>query len=216
MRSGKSIAALALLALLTACGRHKTSAAPPQAAQAPSLPPAQMAELISPVPPPLPITTERPIKLDTNVPPDVKTTTVASAPKRSVRHHPKAAQQENAQQETPKAPVASPPAPPPANEPPAPEVASGQPSEMSPIGQLSTTNGDANTADRHAISDQIDGTENTLNGIKRSLTSDEQKTVTQIRTFITRARDALKVDDLDGARTLSTKAKLLLEELTKQ
>jgi len=215
MRSGKSIAALALLALLTACDRHKTSAAPPPAAQAPSLPPAQMAELVPPVPPSLPVASERPVKLDTNVPAETKTKTVVAPPKRPVRHHPKAAPQETAQQEPPKAP-APPPTAPAASEPPAAEVASGQPSENSPIGQLSTTNGDANTADRHTISDQIDNTENTLNGIKRSLTSDEQKTVTQIRTFITRARDALKVDDLEGARTQATKAKLLLEELTKQ
>ena len=215
MRSGKSIAALALLALLTACDRHKTSTAPPPAAQAPSLPPAQMAELVPPVPPPVPVVAQRPVKLDTNVPTETKSKPVVSPPKRPVRHHPKATPQETAQQEAPKAPAPA-PTPPPANEPPAAEVASGQPSEMSPIGQLSTTNGDSNTADRHTISDQIDSTENTLNGIKRTLTSDEQKTVTQIRTFITRARDALKVDDLDGARTLSTKAKLLLEELTKE
>jgi hypothetical protein len=86
---------------------------------------------------------------------------------------------------------------------------------MSPIGQLSTANDNANTADRRNLSDQIDATENGLNAIKRSFTPDEQKTVALIRTYITRARDALKADDLDGSRTLSTKARQLLEELTK-
>jgi hypothetical protein len=63
---------------------------------------------------------------------------------------------------------------------------------------------------------QIDGTETGLNAIKRPLSTDEQKTATLIRTYITRARDALNADDLDGANTLSTKAHQLLLELTKQ
>jgi tRNA C32,U32 (ribose-2'-O)-methylase TrmJ len=86
---------------------------------------------------------------------------------------------------------------------------------MSPIGQLSTANDNSNTADRRAISDLIDSTESGLNAIKRPLSSDEQKTATLIRTYITRARDALKADDLDGARTLANKAHQLLGELTK-
>jgi hypothetical protein len=86
---------------------------------------------------------------------------------------------------------------------------------MTKLGQLSTDNANSNTADRHAIAAQIDSDESALNGIKRPLSSDEQKTAALIRTHITRARDALKVDDLDGAKTLSTKAHQLLEELTK-
>ena len=54
-----------------------------------------------------------------------------------------------------------------------------------------------------------------MNAIKRPLNGDEQKTVTLIRTYITRARDALKVDDVDGANNLSTKAQQLLQELMK-
>jgi hypothetical protein len=87
---------------------------------------------------------------------------------------------------------------------------------MTSIGQLSTANDNSNTADRHGISTQIDSTENGLNAIKRSLSSDEQKTAALIRTYITRARDALKADDLDGAHNLSLKAQQLLQELTKQ
>jgi hypothetical protein len=86
---------------------------------------------------------------------------------------------------------------------------------MSPLGQLSTGNENVNTADRRAISDKIDATENGLNAIKRSFTADEQKTVTLIRTYITRARDALKADDLAGSRNMSDKARQLLEDLTK-
>jgi ribosomal protein S20 len=37
----------------------------------------------------------------------------------------------------------------------------------------------------------------------------------EIRTFLTKAKQALSQDDLDGAQTLATKAKVLLDELTK-
>ena len=68
---------------------------------------------------------------------------------------------------------------------------------------------------RHEIQDLITATENGLNGIKRTLSSDEQLTATQIRTFLTKAKQALDQDDLDGANTLANKAKVLLGELTK-
>jgi tRNA C32,U32 (ribose-2'-O)-methylase TrmJ len=87
---------------------------------------------------------------------------------------------------------------------------------MSKIGQLSTANDSSDTADRHEMSGKIDNTENGLNAIKRPLSADEQKTVALIRSYITRARDALKADDLDGAKILRDKAQQLLEELTKQ
>jgi hypothetical protein len=86
---------------------------------------------------------------------------------------------------------------------------------MSPIGQLSSTGGGGSLPSRHDIQDQITATENGLNGIKRTLTADEQVTATQIRTFLTKSRQALEQDDLDGANTLVTKAKVLLGELTK-
>ncbi len=90
------------------------------------------------------------------------------------------------------------------------------PTDMSPIGQLSTANDNANAGDRHDIVNQINSTENDLNAIKRPLSSEEQKTAALIRTYIQHARDALKADDLDGARTLASKAQQLLQELQKQ
>jgi hypothetical protein len=194
------------LALLTGCGPKQPKTAVPQEAQAPSLPPARMVALIPQVPPPFPVTARQAVKLDTTAPPEIKTEVASTEPRHSTKHHPKPTQ-ETAQAETPKAPGPSQSSPPPA--PPT------QPGEMTKIGQLSTDNANSNTADRHAISTQIDSTESGLNAIKRPLSSDEQKTATLIRTYITRARDALKADDLDGANTLSTKAKQLLEELPK-
>jgi hypothetical protein len=168
-----------------------------------------MASLVPPTPPPLPADTERAVKLDTTTPPEAKTHAAVSPPPRSTHHRARSVPQETAQQEPEKPPAQTPPTTPP-------EVATAQPSEMSPIGQLSTANDNTNTADRRAILDLVDSTENGLNAIKHPLSSEEQKTATQIRTFLIRARDALKADDLDGARTLSTKAHLLLQELIKE
>ena len=44
----------------------------------------------------------------------------------------------------------------------------------------------------------------------------EQKTAAQIRTFVSHAREALNVDDLDGASILSAKAHVLLLKLSKK
>lgn len=217
MSSGNRIAAPALLlALLTGCGNiglkpHK--AVPAAIAQAPSLPPAQMATLLSPVPPPLPVVWERPIKLDAINTSAPKTEVAVAAPRRPPRRHARSGAPEPAQQEAKSA--AQPPAGPPAA--PAEQAANtaAQPSEMSPIGQLSTGNDNANIADRNDIEKQIDDTENALNGIKRSLDAEEQKTVAQIRTYVKVARENLKNDDLLGARNTATKAHLLLLELIK-
>lgn len=216
MSSGKSIAAPGLLlALLAGCGHAPRKTAPPVTAQAPSLPPTQMAELISPVPPALPVVWQPPIKLDTTAPPEPRTEAVAPPPHKPAKHHSRSLTQETAQQET-----KAPPEPAPSDTP-APNTqvaaATAQPPENSPIGQLSTApNDNASTAERDAIGKQIDETETALNAIKRPLSAEEQKTVAQIRTFITRAREALKNDDLDSARITWTKAHLLLQELTQQ
>ena len=61
---------------------------------------------------------------------------------------------------------------------------------------------------------RIDETENALNAMKRPPEADEQKTAVQIRTYITRARKALEYDDLDGASTLTNKARALVVELS--
>jgi hypothetical protein len=207
MRSGWRIAAPALLLVaLAGCNHKQPSAAPPLAAQAPVRPIGQMAEMIPPMPPLPPYVDDQPIMLNTSVPPDAPAITAAPPPRHTRRH---AKPADSTQQESAKT---APPPSPPANT----EVASSQPSENSPIGQLSTANSDTTTADRQTMTDQINATENGLNHIHRSLSSEEQKTVALARTFVTKAREALKTDDLDGAKNYSTKAKLLLEELTKQ
>ena len=54
-----------------------------------------------------------------------------------------------------------------------------------------------------------------MNGIKRPLSTDEKTTATQIRNYLKQAQQALDNGDTDGAHSLATKAKLLLDELTK-
>jgi len=78
------------------------------------------------------------------------------------------------------------------------------------------SNGKKHMQDLVDVGKQIYETEKVLNAMKRPLDAEEQKTAAQIRTLITHAREALKNDDLDGARVLSAKAHALLLELCKE
>jgi hypothetical protein len=81
---------------------------------------------------------------------------------------------------------------------------------VSAIGQLSS--GDASDSRQQTL-DSIAVTERGLNGINRTLNDQEQKTAAHIREFLKQAREALASGDVDGARTLAAKAKVLLGEL---
>jgi hypothetical protein len=208
MRSGNGRAALALLlALLTGCGPKPPRTTVSVAAQVPSLPPSRMIAILPPLPPVLPPTARPTVKLDTTTPPETRTEVATTPAHHSTKHHSKPATDEPSKTAALSAPQSAAQTT---------QNATAQPPEMTPIGPLSTANNNSNAADRHALSDLIDSTENGVNAIKRPLSSDEQKTVVLIRSYITRARDALKADDLDGAKTLGDKAHQMLQELTKQ
>jgi hypothetical protein len=83
---------------------------------------------------------------------------------------------------------------------------------VSAIGQLSSGN---SSDSRQQTLDSIAATERGLNGINRALSDQEQKTAAHIREFLKQAREALASGDVDGARTLAAKAKVLLGELGK-
>jgi hypothetical protein len=85
----------------------------------------------------------------------------------------------------------------------------------SPIGQLTT--GDSAMAEktRHETVALINETQQGLNAIKRALSTEEKITAAQIHTFLNQAQQALDNGDPDGAHTLATKARLLLDEVTK-
>lgn len=199
MSSRFRIFALVLITTgLSGC-RHKVNPTPPPAAQAPIAPVSTLAKETPPPQMPPPVT------------PSVKEAPPQVAPKpkphKTVHHKPKT-ETEPAEQ----TPAKDQTAPPPTTE----EAASGKPADVSPIGQLSEAGESASAPRHHELLDQINTTETSLNNIKRPLSSEEQTTATQIRTFLSKAKDALNQEDLDGANTLVTKAKVLLAELTKQ
>ena len=89
----------------------------------------------------------------------------------------------------------------------------GDTTQPTSIGQLTagpTTDADAS---RRQASDLIQNTQRGINSLHRSLSGDQEKTVAQIRSFLMQAQRAMHNGDIDGASTLATKAKLLLDEL---
>jgi hypothetical protein len=114
-------------------------------------------------------------------------------------------------------------------EPAAPEVASVAPEGQNMKVTAPTPSGDTTqptsigiltagpTADtsgsRQQAADLIDSTQRGVNSLRR-LNGDQNKTVAQIRSFLDQAQRALHNGDVDGAYTLATKAKTLLDELT--
>jgi hypothetical protein len=62
----------------------------------------------------------------------------------------------------------------------------------------------------------LDSTEQNLRNLNRSLRSEEQETVAQIRSYVTQARAALKDQDLERAHNLAIKAHQLSDVLIKQ
>ena len=66
---------------------------------------------------------------------------------------------------------------------------------------------------RKQTSDSIAATEKGLTAITRKLSEQEQKTKDQILEFLKQAKTALASGDVDGAKTLALKAKVLLGEL---
>jgi hypothetical protein len=91
---------------------------------------------------------------------------------------------------------------------------SGDTAEPTQIGQF--TAGPTQDADesRRQASSLIQNTQRGINSLRRNLSAEQTKTATQIRNFLTQAERAIHNGDVDGAYTLATKAKLLLDELT--
>jgi hypothetical protein len=94
--------------------------------------------------------------------------------------------------------------------------AAENPSGASPIGVLTTGDSAAGEQTKHDTTNLIAQTKQGLAAIRRPLSHDQQTTQAEIRTFLKQAQVALDNGDTDGAHTLATKAKLLLDELTKQ
>jgi hypothetical protein len=217
MRALKTRASLALLVVLcTGCPFRKASP-PAQQAQAPPLqsgsgtlsPPktTQQPETTSPLASPLPPPSAQSVPLPPPPPPKkvrhrVKTPKPADPPPT-----PAAAPGASSSPSTPGAQVATQSTPP--------QQTGADHVAASPIGQLTTGDSALGERTKHETADLIGETQQGLNAIKRALSTEEKVTAAQIRTFLKQAQQALDSGDSDGGHTLATKAKLLLDELTK-
>jgi hypothetical protein len=90
---------------------------------------------------------------------------------------------------------------------------SGDTSTSTPIGQLTAGPTQDTSGSREQAATLIDSTQRGVASL-RNLNGDQNKTVAQIRSFLDQAERALHNGDVDGAHTLATKAKTLLDELT--
>ena len=61
----------------------------------------------------------------------------------------------------------------------------------------------------------IASNERRLNGLSSQLQESEKAQISKVRNFQKQAQDALSSGDVEGAKTLATKAKLLLDDMEK-
>lgn len=196
--ASKAAVAILLTAFLAGC-RHKSPAGPPADAQAPALPLSTLADnapLYLPLAP-LP---------DIN-PPGPPAPEVMPKPRKEVRH--RRPRHVTIPATRARQPAETRPQPTPE------QIANGVPTDISPLGQLSAAGESTNLARRRQIVEEITSTEKGLARVKRPLSKEEETTATQIRTFLAKAKDALSRADLDGAHTLATKARVLLNEIAR-
>jgi ribosomal protein S20 len=93
-------------------------------------------------------------------------------------------------------------------------VASPPSPEDTAIGAL-TAGGEANPQTKQEAADLITSSEKRLNALPTQKAEDEKAQVSKVKNFLKDAQDALKTGDAEGAKTLATKAKLLLDDLEK-
>jgi ribosomal protein S20 len=93
-------------------------------------------------------------------------------------------------------------------------VAPPPPPEETAIGAL-TAGGEANPQTKQEAADLIASSEKRLNGLSPQKAEEEKAQVSKVKNFLKDAQDALKSGDAEGAKTLATKAKLLLDDLEK-
>ncbi len=189
---------LALLPLLAAASigcKHKAPAPVAQTATAPPLPPSSMTQV--------PTVPSLPAPAQPQVGPPGSDQKAEETPPTPVRkpHRPKKRLPPD-----PATMVASAPAS-------APVAAAVSPPEPT-LGQLSAGAG-ADSRERAAMSEQIHVQEVRLSNLKHPLNDEDEAITKQIESFLSKARQAVAANDLDGAQTLTTKAKVLLDELSR-
>ena len=108
-------------------------------------------------------------------------------------------------------------APPKAAPPEPTQVASATPpasAEDTAIGAL-TAGGEASPQTKQEAADLIASSEKRLNALPAGKAEEQKAQVSKVKNFLKDAQDALKSGDAEGAKTLATKAKLLLDDLEK-
>jgi ribosomal protein S20 len=86
--------------------------------------------------------------------------------------------------------------------------------EDTAIGAL-TPGGETNPQTKQEAADLITSSEKRLNALPTQKAEEEKAQVSKVKNFLKDAQDALKTGDAEGAKTLATKAKLLLDDLEK-
>jgi ribosomal protein S20 len=86
--------------------------------------------------------------------------------------------------------------------------------EETAIGAL-TAGGETNPQTKQEAADLITSSEKRLNALPAQKAEDEKAQVSKVKNFLKDAQDALKTGDAEGAKTLATKAKLLLDDMEK-
>lgn len=96
--------------------------------------------------------------------------------------------------------------------PPQPQPETEAPEQAAAIGALST-GGDSNPRSQQEAADMIASIEKRLNGLSAQIAEAQKSQISKVRNFQKQAQDALDSGDVEGAKTLATKAKLLLDDI---
>jgi ribosomal protein S20 len=86
--------------------------------------------------------------------------------------------------------------------------------EETAIGSL-TAGGEASPQTKQEAADLIASIEKRLNALPAQQTDEQKAQVSKVKNFLKDSQEALKSGDAEGAKTLATKAKLLLDDLEK-
>ena len=88
-----------------------------------------------------------------------------------------------------------------------------EPPTTTPIGQLSAAPNTRGLPSSKSIGNEIQWIQGQLKNIHHALDAKQQRTASEIQTFLAKATNALQAGDLDGAHTLTVKARVLLSEI---
>jgi hypothetical protein len=203
-------ASILLLACLSGC-RHKPLPPPPPAASAPPVT-SSTVTVITPLPS-LPLGKApdvKPAPAPTPAPPPVQEP-VHRFKRKSRKATTVKPETQMAESQTAQAPAPA-PAPGATGTPEQPAMAPGV---SQSIGQLSAGTA-ISSRDRARMLAEIGAQEARLSKLRAAANADLAATQQSIKTFLSKARQAVAQNDLDGAETLNTKARVLLNELQEE